>query len=125
MGMTVVIGSRYLRGFVGDQDADTTWLDEKVQGWTELVRALLGVARKNPQSAYFVMQNSLQKEWEFMQQATPDIGVNFEKVEKAIRDSFLLALFQGVGEGIPVQGVTCLTSKQVVLALLYPTLTTH
>ena len=29
--MSVVTGSRYLVGFVGDWYAETTWLDEKVQ----------------------------------------------------------------------------------------------
>ena len=33
MGMLVVSGNGYLNGFIDDQDAETTWLDEKVQGW--------------------------------------------------------------------------------------------
>ena len=38
MVMTVVTGSHYSGGFVDDQDADTTWLDEKVQVWEESMR---------------------------------------------------------------------------------------
>ena len=52
MVMTVVTGSRYLGGFIGDWGADTTWFVKKVQGWDELARKLLGVDRKNPQSDY-------------------------------------------------------------------------
>ena len=33
MGMLVVTRNGYLNGFIDDQDAETTWLDEKVQGW--------------------------------------------------------------------------------------------
>ena len=55
VGLTVVTGSRYFGGFIGDRDADTTWLYEKVQGWTELLRTLSGVACKNLQSAYPVL----------------------------------------------------------------------
>ena len=42
MDMTVVAGRRHLGRFTGDQEAETNWLYEKVQGWSELVRNLLG-----------------------------------------------------------------------------------
>ena len=47
MGVRVLTGSRYLGGFICDRDAETTWLDEKVQGWAESLRTLLGVTRKH------------------------------------------------------------------------------
>ena len=93
MGMKVVDGRRYLGGFISDRDAETTWLDKKVQGWEESVRTLSGVARKHQQSAYYGLKKSLQQEWEFMQRVTPDIGYAFGPVEKALRDSFMPALF--------------------------------
>ena len=52
MGIKVVTGIRYLGGVVRDREAEDSWLAEKVQGWTESVKTLLGVARKHPQSAY-------------------------------------------------------------------------
>ena len=57
MGMSVVTGSFFLGGFVGDRDEETMWLYEKVQGWAELVRTLLGVAYKHPQLSYDGLQN--------------------------------------------------------------------
>ena len=60
MGMKIVTGIRYLGGFVGDRSAEDSWLEEKVQGWTELVKTLEEVARKHPQSAYAGLQKSLQ-----------------------------------------------------------------
>ena len=47
MGMTVVTRSLYLVSFIRDQDAESTWLDEKVQGWADSVMKLSGVAHKH------------------------------------------------------------------------------
>ena len=61
MGMKIVTGSWYLGVFVGDRAAKDSWLTEKVQEWTELVKTLSGFARKNPQSSYAGLQKSLQQ----------------------------------------------------------------
>ena len=47
--------SRYLGVFIGDRNADNTWLYDKMQEWAELVRTLSGVACKHLQSAYAAM----------------------------------------------------------------------
>ena len=60
-----------------------------------------------------------------MQRVTPGIGNAFNPVEKALRETFLPALFEGLVEGAPGRGVTRLLVKQVGLALPDPTLTTH
>ena len=36
-----------------------------------------------------------------MQQVTPNIGDAFGLVDQVLRDTFILALFQGLGEGTP------------------------
>ena len=41
--ITVVNGSRYLGRFIGDRDADTMCLDERAQGWAELLMTSLGM----------------------------------------------------------------------------------
>ena len=84
MVITVVTIRRYIGVFIVDRDADTTWLDEKVQGWAELVSTLSGVAPKHPQSYYAGLNNSLQQEWVFVQQVTPDILDASVPVEKAL-----------------------------------------
>ena len=50
-GMEIMVSTRncYIGGFIGDQGVETMWLNEKVQGWAELMRKLLELARKNPQ----------------------------------------------------------------------------
>ena len=59
LGIRVVTGHRYLGGFIGDIDAEKGWLQDKIRGWTESVKLLVGVAYKHPQSAYAGLQNSL------------------------------------------------------------------
>ena len=54
---------------------------------------LSGVSRKHPQSAYAGLQKSIQQEWAFVQQVTPGIGDAFSQMEKALRETFVSALF--------------------------------
>ena len=58
-----------------------------------------------------------------MQQATPGIGNAFRPVETALKESFVPALFEGLGDGVPEPGATRLPSKQAGLDLPYPSQT--
>ena len=89
-------GHRYLGGFIGDADAERDWLREKIRGWSELVKALAGVAHKQPQYAYAGLQKSLQQEWSFVQRVTPGAGEAFGPVEEALREIFVPALLEGM-----------------------------
>ena len=125
MGLKVVTWSRYLGGLIGEGEAEKSCLYGKVAGWAESVKNLTGVSRKHPQSAYSGLQKSLHQEWEFMQRVTPGIGDAFGPVEKALQETFLPEIFEGLGEGAPEQGVTGLPEKQAGLDLPDPTLTAH
>ena len=92
-------------------------------GWTDSEEILSGVSRKHPHSAYAGLQKSLQQEREFVQRVTPGIGDAFRTVETALKETFVLALFKGLGDGIKEQGVTRLTVKQAGLALPDPSQT--
>ena len=48
MGIRVVTGHCYLVGSIGDVSAETEWLGKKVEGWTESIATLEGVALKHP-----------------------------------------------------------------------------
>ena len=98
-------------------------MSRKVEGWAESVETLAGVSRKHPQSAYAGLQKSLQQEWEFVQRVTPGIGNAFGPIEKALQETFLPALFDGLGEGAPERGVTRMTVKHSGLALTDQNLT--
>ena len=58
-----------------------------------------------------------------MQQVAPDIGDAFGPVEKALQETFVPELLEGLGEGEPERRVTRLPVKQARLALPDPTLT--
>ena len=58
-----------------------------------------------------------------MQWVTPVIGDVFGPVENALRETFILALFEELRDGISERGVTRLPVKQAVLALPDPTQT--
>ena len=53
----------------------------------------------------------------------PGIGDAFGLAEKALRETFVAALFEGLSDGVPERGVTCLTAKLVGLALPDPSQT--
>ena len=117
----MVMGSRYLGGYIGERKTEGQWVQEKVEGWADSVRTLTGMARKHPQSAYAGLQKSLQQEWAFVQQVTPGISNAFGPVEEEIAKAFLPALFEGVGDGAPGREITCLPVKQAGMALPDPT----
>ena len=58
-----------------------------------------------------------------MQRATPIIGDAFGLVEQALWETFIPALFQGLGKGTSGRGATRLPTKQAGLAFLDPTKT--
>ena len=70
-------------------------MGDKVEGWRDSVATLAGVAHRYPQTTYVGMQNSLQKEWAFVQRVTPDIGTAFQSVKDELLDTFLPDIFQG------------------------------
>ena len=107
----MVTGHRYLGGFLGDAAAEREWLEKKVQGWTELVAILAGVALKHPQCAYAGLQNSLQQEWAFVQRVTPGVGAAFGPVEEALWEVFVPALFRGLTEGLLDRAKCCTNSR--------------
>ena len=58
-----------------------------------------------------------------MQRMTPGFGNAFRPVEMALKETFVPALFEGLGGGIPERGVTRLPVKQAVLAVPDPSQT--
>ena len=61
--------------------------------WQDSVAILAGVVHSNPQTAYEVLQKSLQQDWAFVQRVNPYIGMAFHAVEDELCDTLLPALF--------------------------------
>ena len=81
-------GHRYLGGYLGDVSAEKEWLGKKVEGWTESIATLTGVALNHLQSAYAGLQKSLQQEWDFVHRVTPGVGAAFGPVKEALQEVF-------------------------------------
>jgi hypothetical protein len=91
---TYVEGHRYLGSFAGSTATRDTWLDPKIQQWVASVEKFAQLALRFPQSAYAGLTKSLQMQWQYTQRVVPDCSAKFAPVEKALRESFLPALFQ-------------------------------
>ena len=119
----MVTGNIYLGGFIWESKAEKRWLAGKVTGWADSVETLAGVSCKHLQSTYAGLQKSLQQEWAFVQRVTPGIVDASVPVEKALRETFVLALFEELGGEASERGVTRLPVKLTGLALPDLTLT--
>ena len=77
MGLWVVTVSRYLGNLIGNQAAETEYIEEKCQGWTTSVVVMAGVACRHRQTAYAGLIKSLQQERDLVQWFTPGFGGPF------------------------------------------------
>jgi hypothetical protein len=62
LGFTVVTGSRYLGGFIGEAPNQLSWIKEKNEDWVAAIKELAMVAEKYLQAAYTGLQKLLQQE---------------------------------------------------------------
>ena len=60
LGIWVVMGNWHLGGYIGDREAEGSWLEARIKGSTKSVSILAVVAPKHPRSAYAGLQKSLQ-----------------------------------------------------------------
>ena len=65
-GLQIIMVIMYLGVFVGMEASKSWLLNEKVDGWQDLVAIMAGVEVKHPQTAYAGLQKSLHQEWDFV-----------------------------------------------------------
>ena len=106
---------------MGTEADQAWWLEEKVGGWKDLVAVMSGVAGKHPKTAYAGLNKSLHQECDFVQRVTSNIGTEFQPIEDALRNNFLLYIFKGATYQIPRRAVTGMPVNQDGLSLPYPT----
>jgi hypothetical protein len=121
LGFKVTTGSRYLGGFIGEEDNQDEWLEELTEKWTSAIGELVLAAKLYPQFAYCGLNKSLQQEWHFIQRVCEGISGSFTGVKEALVTEFLPALF---GESVEPNRMICmlvtLPIKQAGLALPDP-----
>ena len=63
LGIRVVTVHHYVGGgYTGDKNAEGSWFEAKIKGWTDSMAILVRVARKHTQSAHAGLQKLLQQE---------------------------------------------------------------
>ena len=118
----VQTGSRYLGGFIGEEDALHEWIRLKTLAWETAIIDLASVADVFPQAAYSGLQRSLQQEWQFVQRVTSGIGPEFIGVEETLAHFFLPALFgDNYDDDDPRRDLSCLPVKWAGMAIPDPT----
>lgn len=95
LGVKVVLGCRFLGGFIGEETAKKQYLNNKMMTWIELVNKLSIIAASQPQAAFAALLKSLQCEWTYFQRVLPNCEEAFLQLEEALRNTFLPAMFGG------------------------------
>ena len=95
LGISVVTGSRFLGGFVGERSLAADFVSNKVRVWCECIQSLSDVAISEPQASFAALARSLQFEWNHIQRVIPECGALFAPLLHAINSIFYLSLFGG------------------------------
>lgn len=89
----ICTGTRYLGGFVGEEDARNRWVDEKMMEWSNMIQQMSNLASRCPHTIYTGMKSCLQREWVLLQQVVKSDPSWYEKLEIKLKNIFLPALF--------------------------------
>jgi hypothetical protein len=92
LAFNVQTGSRYLGGFIGEDENRDEWLASKITRWVDIINQLSMVTGPYPQSAYAGMQMYVQAEWTFVQRVVRGVGEKFGTIREAMHRSFLLSI---------------------------------
>jgi hypothetical protein len=85
----IVHGPRFLGGFVGSEETQARYVQEKTRTWEATVRRLAEVGDLQPQAAFTAFNKSLSAEWTFIKRVIPDTEPHFKGIEQAITKELL------------------------------------
>jgi hypothetical protein len=94
LALKVQTGSKYLGGFVREDEDRDEWLESKVAMWVDSIKQMSTVAGPYPQSAYAGIQKYVQAEWTFVQREVWDVSNKFGTMREAMHRSFLPSLLK-------------------------------
>ena len=95
LGVSVVTGSRFLGGFMGERSFAADFVSDKVRVWCECIQSLSDVAIGEPQASFAALASSLQFKWNHIQWVIPECGTLFAPLQHAINSIFYPSLFGG------------------------------
>ena len=95
-GVNITVrGKRHLGAALGSIDYRTEFVSELVAEWIEQIGTLSVFAKSDPHAAYTVFTKSLRHRYTYFMRTIPDIAVQLEPLEHAIRTQLIPALTEG------------------------------
>ena len=88
-GFSVSTGSRYIGGFIGDNESKRCCLEEHTETWEHNITKIIKTAVKYPQESYAAVVCANQWEWIFLQRVTKNIGDVLTGVAKLLWENVL------------------------------------
>ena len=85
-------GKRHLGAVIGTKEFKHKYLNKKIDGWIDNVKALAQIARTQPHAAYSAFIAHLQSRWVFVTRTVRDLAELMAPLEEAIHHDFLPAL---------------------------------
>ena len=92
-GLKVCTGTRYIGGFIGDEESKRDWLQDRKSKWENNICTISKTAGKYPQESNLAVVRAIQSERIFLQRVTKNTRYSFAGVEKLLRETFLSCLF--------------------------------
>ena len=92
-GFKVCTGTRYLDGFIEDNESKRDWLKYRKSKWETNICAINETTGKYPQNIYSAVVGVIQPGWIILQHVTKDTEHAFTVVEKLLQETFLPHLF--------------------------------
>jgi hypothetical protein len=89
----ITTSSRYLSGFIAEEEALRSWMKEKTTLWTTAIPEIALASKNFPQSTYVGLQKSLQQEWQFVQRVVKDSGEGPSSALKKLSPKLSYPLF--------------------------------
>eukprot|EP00957_Ditylum_brightwellii_P026385 1995791-Ditylum_brightwellii.AAC.1 len=111
---------RYLGRFIGFANLAEKNVQEKVEGWVDLVEMFSNIMLNQPQAAFSGYTHSLQFEWAYIQNAIEVEERFFEPVEEAVNSHLLPALFDAHKIPSDLCNLTSLPAKMGGQGALHP-----
>ena len=85
-------GKRHIGAALGTEEFKHDFIRNKVNNWLKDIEELAQIAIEEPQAALSAYNTALSQRWTFVQRTMRGIGVLFEPIEQAIRNTLIPAI---------------------------------
>ena len=85
-------GKRHLGAAIGSRSYTVEYVADKVKKWSEEIRQLATIAKKQPHAAYCAYTHGLSSRWSYLSRTIPDIAELLQPLEDTIHQHLIPAL---------------------------------